>query len=57
LVVIRKNSVMEIHTNINTPASNYLEHFRMAWTNLEKLTREEERKRMYKRKKIIRRHA
>jgi hypothetical protein len=46
---------MENNINLNSPANDYLKHFRMAWTNLEKLSREETRKRLYRRKRYTRR--
>jgi hypothetical protein len=43
---------MENHINLDPPANNYLEHFRRALINLEKLSREEARKRSLLRRKV-----
>jgi len=47
---------MENHINLNSPANDYLKHFRLALSNLEKLSREEARKRLFRRKRSIRRY-
>jgi len=48
---------MENHIKLNPPTNDYLIHFRMAWMNLEKLSRDERKRMSMRRKRPFKRQA